>query len=155
MLVSALAWLLAPAHIVVNLGETSVSKRRSDRPLRDAPTDASLLYINLFPTQPINGVTNQWCQWPMDPSESNIHSFIIKIWLEETAKEAGRAWWRGHIAQALSGKRRYLYDLDDIAVFIAPLSQRNGGKVKSEVAIATMAEAVIVVSNETERTVDN
>lgn len=52
--------------------------------------------------------------------ESNTHSFIIRIWLEETAEEAGGAIWRGHITHVASNKRRYLKDLNDILVFIAP-----------------------------------
>lgn len=60
--------------------------------------------------------------------EVNIHSFIIKIWLEETVEEAGRAIWRGHITHVPSGERRYLKDLDDIAVFITPYLEGMGVK---------------------------
>lgn len=55
----------------------------------------------------------------MDLFDSNTHSFIIKIWLEETASEAGQARWRGHITHVSGGERRYLKDLDDITAFIA------------------------------------
>jgi hypothetical protein len=52
--------------------------------------------------------------------EPNTHSFIVKIWLEETAEEAGLARWRGHITHVPSGKRRHLEDLRDVRSFIAP-----------------------------------
>lgn len=53
-------------------------------------------------------------------SELAPQSFIIKIWLEETAAEAGEATWRGHITHVPSGERRYLDDLEGITAFIAP-----------------------------------
>lgn len=62
--------------------------------------------------------------------ESKIHSFIIRIWLEETTEEAGRALWRGHITHVPSGKQRYLKDLDDILLFVAPYLETMGVKFK-------------------------
>jgi hypothetical protein len=56
----------------------------------------------------------------------DVHPFTIRIWLEETAEEAGRAGWRGHITHVPSGRRRYLKDLDDITAFIAPYLGRMG-----------------------------
>jgi hypothetical protein len=52
--------------------------------------------------------------------ETDIHSFIIKIWLEETVEEAGQVTWRGHITHVVSGQRRYIQDLEDITTFIQP-----------------------------------
>ncbi len=60
--------------------------------------------------------------------ETNTHSFIIRIWLEETDEEAGRVTWRGHITHVPSGERRYLKDLDDILAFIAPRLKEMGVK---------------------------
>jgi len=62
----------------------------------------------------------------MDLYEANTHPFIIKIWLEETAEEAGQATWRGHITHVPSGKRCYMQDLDDITVFIVPFLEKMG-----------------------------
>jgi hypothetical protein len=45
--------------------------------------------------------------------ESNVHSFIVKLWLEESA-------WHGQITHVPSGERRYLKDLRDIVRFIKP-----------------------------------
>lgn len=62
----------------------------------------------------------------MDPSESNTHSFIVKVWLEETIEEAGQAKWRGHITHVQSGARRYMENLDEVGAFIAPYLESMG-----------------------------
>jgi hypothetical protein len=64
----------------------------------------------------------------MDQPEFNTQSFVIKIWLEETAEEAGQATWRGHITHIPSGVRRYLKGLEDIIVFIVPYLEQVGVK---------------------------
>jgi hypothetical protein len=56
----------------------------------------------------------------VDQLELNTHSFVVKIWLEDTAEETGQARWRGHITHVQSGHRRYLESLDGIAAFITP-----------------------------------
>lgn len=56
----------------------------------------------------------------MDEFEPHIHSFIVKLWLEETIEETGQTLWRGHITHVPSGERRYLKDLEEIAAFIIP-----------------------------------
>lgn len=66
----------------------------------------------------------------MNQYESNTHSFIVKVWLEETAEEAGRAAWRGHITHVSNGERGYLQDLEKIAAFIEPYLERMGVKVE-------------------------
>jgi hypothetical protein len=58
--------------------------------------------------------------------EGEIHSFIIKIWLEETAEEAGRASWRGHITHVPSGERRYIEDFEAIKRFMIPYLESMG-----------------------------
>jgi hypothetical protein len=62
----------------------------------------------------------------MESLEVTNHPFVVRIWLEETAEEAGRATWRGHITHVPSGERRYLEDLDDIIAFIAPYLEEMG-----------------------------
>ena len=42
-----------------------------------------------------------------DLLESYTHTFIIKIWLEETAAEVGQPVWRGHATHVASGQRRF------------------------------------------------
>lgn len=63
----------------------------------------------------------------MDSSEEpNAQSFIVKVWVEEKAEEAGRGLWRGHITHVQSHQRRYLKSLGEIEDFIAPHLQEMG-----------------------------
>ena len=64
----------------------------------------------------------------MDSDELVSHSFIVKIWLEESFEEAGRAIWRGHITHVLNGNRQYLKDLPEISLFIIPYLEMMGVK---------------------------
>ena len=50
----------------------------------------------------------------MELPESSTHSFVIRVWLEETADEAKRPKWRGHITHVPGNQRRYFDDLEDI-----------------------------------------
>jgi hypothetical protein len=61
-----------------------------------------------------------------DLPESHTHSFIVKIWLEETLEEDGRAIWRGYITHVPGGERRYLKRLNDILIFIMPFLNQMG-----------------------------
>jgi hypothetical protein len=64
----------------------------------------------------------------MDLPESNTQSFVIKIWLEETVEESGRALWRGHITHIPSGERSFIKDLREISSFISPYLEALGVK---------------------------
>jgi hypothetical protein len=46
------------------------------------------------------------------------HSFIVRVWLEETSEESGRAVWRGRITHVPSHEKRYFQDMDDLFSFI-------------------------------------
>jgi len=63
--------------------------------------------------------------------EFNLHSFIVKIWLEETAEEDGRATWRGHVTHVPGGERRYIQDLDQIRDFIIPYLEEMGVRCRA------------------------
>lgn len=65
----------------------------------------------------------------MDLPESTTHSFIVKIWLEETAEEDEAAVWRGHITHVPSAKRRYVKDMDEIKAFIVSYLEVMGVKL--------------------------
>lgn len=52
--------------------------------------------------------------------EPQTHSFILKIWLEETEEESGAAMWRGRITHVPSGERRYVKELTEIELFLLP-----------------------------------
>jgi hypothetical protein len=58
--------------------------------------------------------------------EDEVHSFIVKVWLEETLAEGGKAKWRGHITHVLTGRRRYLQNLSIIPAFIMPYLEEMG-----------------------------
>jgi hypothetical protein len=60
--------------------------------------------------------------------ERDTQSFIVKVWLEETVEESGRARWRGHVTHVKSGNRRYLDNLSGIAAFIRPYLECWGVK---------------------------
>ena len=54
------------------------------------------------------------------------HSFIVKIWLEESLPEAGRAIWRGRITHVPSRKTALGHELEQILRFIAPYLEEMG-----------------------------
>ena len=64
----------------------------------------------------------------MRPFESKTHSFIVKIWLEETANDLGRPKWRGHITHVPDGERRYLESVHEITRFIDPYLDGTNAK---------------------------
>lgn len=52
--------------------------------------------------------------------EPDTHSFVVKVWLEETAVETNSPVWRGHITHVASGQRRYIQSVGSIPHFIWP-----------------------------------
>ena len=56
----------------------------------------------------------------MDLPDINAHSFVIKIWMEETREEAGEFIWRGRIIHIPSNQQFYFTTLKQIPDFIQP-----------------------------------
>ena len=56
----------------------------------------------------------------MDPPEIALHSFVVKVWVEDAGSDDGPAVLRGHVTHVLSGDRRYFAALEAIPAFIAP-----------------------------------
>ena len=54
----------------------------------------------------------------MDIPEPKMHSFIVKLWLEEPGSKTETAGWHGYVTHVPSGERRYLQNLDDILSFV-------------------------------------
>jgi len=54
----------------------------------------------------------------MDTPESKVHSFIVKLWLDESGDESRKAVWHGYITHVPDGERRYLKRLNEIVDFI-------------------------------------
>ncbi|HSN74949.1 MAG TPA: hypothetical protein VL334_07635 [Anaerolineae bacterium] len=50
--------------------------------------------------------------------ESTSHSFVVKIWIEDTAEEAGQTLWRGHVTHVPSRERRYFQDFETMLAFM-------------------------------------
>ena len=50
--------------------------------------------------------------------ELKVHSFIVKVWLEDADHETKTVAWHGYITHVPSGERRYLADLGDIQRFV-------------------------------------
>jgi hypothetical protein len=47
-----------------------------------------------------------------------IHSFIIRMWLEEIDEKTRRGNWRGRITHIPSGQQEYFIDIKSISTFI-------------------------------------
>ncbi len=58
------------------------------------------------------------------------HSFIVKVWLEETTEESDQAVWRGRVTHVPSHKQRYFQDLNDLIVFIQWYIKNWGGDIE-------------------------
>ncbi len=59
----------------------------------------------------------------MDLTESKVHSFIIKLWLEG---DTNSLVWHGHITHVPSGQRRYFKKLSGITDFVSEYLEGNG-----------------------------
>ncbi len=60
------------------------------------------------------------------------HTFIVKLWIEETAEEAGRATWRGHVTHVnheTGATPVYVQRLGDIGAVLVPYLVRMGVRV--------------------------
>ncbi|MFO7632905.1 MAG: hypothetical protein R6W76_10210 [Caldilinea sp.] len=53
-------------------------------------------------------------------SGDDFHSFIVRIWLEESAAENMPPTWRGSITHVISGRRIYFGDLESLPNLIRP-----------------------------------
>jgi hypothetical protein len=58
--------------------------------------------------------------------EFNVHSFIVKVWIEEDADQDGHSTWYGHITRVPGGEQRYLRSLSEIEDFIRPYLKAAG-----------------------------
>lgn len=63
-----------------------------------------------------------------DLLDDGSHSFVVKIWLEETQGESGQAKWRGHVTHVLTGERIYFEKMGIIIDFIIPYLEEVGVK---------------------------
>lgn len=55
----------------------------------------------------------------MTVPQPDSHSFIVKVWVEDPAEEAGDiVLWRGHVTHVPSGDRCHFQDFDTMLAFI-------------------------------------
>jgi hypothetical protein len=72
----------------------------------------------------------------MEITESNLHSFVVKVWLEETCDEPPKVIWHGYITHVPDGERRYLKDANEVSDFIAlylkqmGVESESGGRIR-------------------------
>jgi hypothetical protein len=55
----------------------------------------------------------------MAERESEYHSFVLRLWVEEPATRKAPALWRGHITNLLDRQRRYVQTCQEIQDFIS------------------------------------
>lgn len=77
----------------------------------------------------------------METTSSDICSFVIKVWLEETVAEHGAALWRGHVTHVPSGTRRYVQTLEGVLEFVIPYLVDMGVEVEMQWWINTNRRA--------------
>lgn len=65
----------------------------------------------------------------MGLTESDVQSFIVKLWLEGTAEENQRYLSHGYVTHVSSGERRYVNGLEGITEFIAEHLEMTGVKL--------------------------
>ena len=55
---------------------------------------------------------------PGDQADLVIHSFVIRIWLEDAGQPASPPIWHGQLTHIPGGERHYFSDLSEIAAII-------------------------------------
>ena len=101
------------------------------KPVRDAAIDAAKTQTSTATCYPraidqLAAHTHRGKQYSlMEAAESSL-SFVIRIWLEETAEEAGQAMWRGHLTHVPSGQRRYFASLPRLSELLTPYLEELG-----------------------------
>jgi hypothetical protein len=71
----------------------------------------------------------------MDIPESKVHSFVVKLWLEESGDEPARIDWHGYITHVPGGERRYLKRLSDVSDFIARYLEEMGVEPRAQMGV--------------------
>lgn len=79
----------------------------------------------LLKAQRTRGVT-------VDSGEIKIHSFIVKVWLEESEEHPDLTLLHGHMTHVPSGERHYIRRVSEIPLFIRSHLQRMGIRLQSD-----------------------
>jgi hypothetical protein len=103
----------------------TLDRRLKDQPLIYRLVDTlrleggGVIQFAQFSVQAVHGLG-------MAQTESNTHSFIVKIWLENSSETSGRVRWRGRILHVPDHAARHFESLNVIALFIAPYLKAMG-----------------------------
>lgn len=62
------------------------------------------------------------------PDEFDVHSFIVKVWIEGDFTKHGDTTWHGRITHLPGGEQRYLRSLSEIEAFVEPYLKAAGIK---------------------------
>ena len=62
----------------------------------------------------------------MTMPDLNMHSFVVRIWLEEPVCDGKGARWRGHVTHVPSEEKRYIERLIDLDTFIGSYLKTMG-----------------------------
>jgi len=62
------------------------------------------------------------------PDEFDVHSFIVKVWIEGDFTKHGGPTWHGRITHLPGGEQRYLRSLSEIETFVEPYLKAAGIK---------------------------
>jgi hypothetical protein len=52
-------------------------------------------------------------------AEHPTQSFVLRVWIEEPARDGSRTTWRGHITHVQTGERRSVGSIADVHRFLA------------------------------------
>lgn len=55
-----------------------------------------------------------------------VHSFIVRMWLEQSEENTGPAIWRGRITHIPGNEHHYFIDTSNIAMFINSYLKEKG-----------------------------
>ncbi len=61
----------------------------------------------------------------MKEVQENMHSFVVRLWLEPREMEGEDPEWRGRIEHVGTGRRRYLGETEEILDFILPYLKKK------------------------------
>lgn len=79
-----------------------------------------------------------------------MHSFIIKVWLEQVPEaEDDSVTWHGHITHVPGGERAYLKDLDAATAFITAYLEAYGVRVRTSRRLARRLRRLLVSARRT------
>ena len=62
----------------------------------------------------------------MDASETEVQTFILKVWRAEEVEDIVRPAWQGQISHLPGGERRHVQDLEEITSFVASYLEQMG-----------------------------